>query len=545
MEERELLGGDFQLLRPLVYGGMASFYLAEQRSTGRLYAVKTMLQSDMKEESNIRQFLQEPRTMMRIPSDHVAQVIRVGDDDTEDTRWFAMELLDGETLAERINREGYLEPGEAFAILAQVCSALDAAHRRGIVHCNIKPDNIYLSRSDRGETIVKVLGFGNAKWVKEPEIKLDYMTAAAQPLLSVSPFSMAPELLSASTQASPASDIWSLGLLAYEMLTGESYWGPRRSYSNISEIIVKIATSEIIRASARVKQLRSSVAIPEGFDNWFAQCVTREPSRRFSTAGDALESLTTIVEQNHIRPIWSVVFPELRPGSSKAMLKRLRTISADSSLLLKRVVSGSVVLLLEGPREAYDTIRSLHEEKRLSQALGLIVQDVEWRGEPQTEWPKSSTMPGNSPGVQVFISYARIDEHLCDELLIHLASVRRQGVIREWYDRLISPGANEHDATHEALEGSQIFLPLVSAHYLASRYCFDVEMRRALERHESGDAQIVPVIVRACDWEYPPLGSLRALPTEGRPVTSWANRDEAWVDVIRGIKRAVEISPPR
>ncbi len=218
MEERDLLGGDFRLLRPLVYGGMASLYLAEQRSTGRLYAVKTMVQSDIKEESDIRRFLQEPRILMRIPSDHVTQIIRVGDDDTEDTRWFAMELLDGEKLAQRIAREGYLEPGEAFAILAQVCSALDAAHRRGIVHRDITPANIYLSLSDRGESIVKVLGFGNAKWARDPE-KIERIVGT--------PLYMAPEQITSRAQMSSAADVWQLGLLAFEMLTGRSYWTPQ------------------------------------------------------------------------------------------------------------------------------------------------------------------------------------------------------------------------------------------------------------------------------------------------------------------------------
>lgn len=157
MAEPALLGGDFQILRALGRGGMASVYLAEQLSTGRLCAVKTMLPgSDVEEEEAVRRFWREPRVLMRLPSDHVAQVIRVGE--TDGTLWFAMELLDGETLQARIFREDHLEPGEAFSILTQVCSALDAAHRRGIIHCDINPDNIYLSRSVRGETIVKVLG---------------------------------------------------------------------------------------------------------------------------------------------------------------------------------------------------------------------------------------------------------------------------------------------------------------------------------------------------------------------------------------------------
>jgi hypothetical protein len=75
---------------------------------------------------------------------------------------------------------------------------------------------------------------------------------------------------------------------------------------------------------------------------------------------------------------------------------------------------------------------------------------------------------------------------------------------------------------------------------LASDYCYEIELRKALEREAKGDVSVVPIILRPCDWQNGPFSNLKALPKDGRPVTAWSNRDEAWNDVARGIRRIVE-----
>src|SRR5690348_17623516 len=118
------------------------------------------------------------------------------------------------------------------------------------------------------------------------------------------------------------------------------------------------------------------------------------------------------------------------------------------------------------------------------------------------------------PRLNLFVSYAHEDEALCTRLLTHLSQLRRSGV-DGWYDRRITGGSEWAGQIDEHLEAAQIILLLVSADFLASEYCFDVEMKRALERHDRGQARVVPVILRPCDWQHSPFAKLQALPRNG------------------------------
>jgi hypothetical protein len=159
----------------------------------------------------------------------------------------------------------------------------------------------------------------------------------------------------------------------------------------------------------------------------------------------------------------------------------------------------------------------------------------------ETKPPTESTQARAAEpiGVQVFISYSQKDDHLCDELLLHLAMMRRQGLVREWYDRRVDPGADRLATIEAEIERSEAVVLLVSADFIASDTCYDVEMRRACAKHEGGEGVVIPVIVRMCEWSYAPFARFSALPTDGKAVTSWPNRDEAWYDVTSGIRRAI------
>lgn len=142
--------------------------------------------------------------------------------------------------------------------------------------------------------------------------------------------------------------------------------------------------------------------------------------------------------------------------------------------------------------------------------------------------------------VKIFYSYNHKDEDLRDQLQTHLSILKRSGVIANWHDRRISAGTEWAGQIDEHLNSAQVILLLVSASFLASDYCYDVEMGRAMERHAAGEARVIPVILRACEWKGAPFGKLQGLPKDMKPVTSWANIDEAFADVARGIRKAVE-----
>lgn len=148
------------------------------------------------------------------------------------------------------------------------------------------------------------------------------------------------------------------------------------------------------------------------------------------------------------------------------------------------------------------------------------------------------TQPDNS--IKVFISYSHADDNLRLELLQHLSHLQRQGYISNWHDRLLIPGEGWAGQIDDNLNSAQIILLLISSSFLASDYCYDIEMERAIERHKLGEAIVIPIILRDCDWHGAPFSQIQAVPKDAKPVTSWPNRDEAFADVARGIRKAVE-----
>jgi internalin A len=139
--------------------------------------------------------------------------------------------------------------------------------------------------------------------------------------------------------------------------------------------------------------------------------------------------------------------------------------------------------------------------------------------------------------IRVFISYAHKDERFRLALEPHLKLLQRQRLIATWQDRLIKPGAEWADVIDANLEHAKIILLLVSADFIASDYCWEIEMKRALERHEKGEARVIPVIIREAKWDTAPFAKLQAMPEKGRAVDLWRKKDEAWRSVADGIEK--------
>lgn len=143
----------------------------------------------------------------------------------------------------------------------------------------------------------------------------------------------------------------------------------------------------------------------------------------------------------------------------------------------------------------------------------------------------------------VFFSYSHADESLRDQLEKQLAMLKRQGVIETWHDRRIGAGQNIDTAIDDHINSDGIILLLISADFLASDYCYDIEMMRAMERHQAGKAVVIPMILRACDWHQAPFGKLNATPRDGKPVTQWPDIDEAFLQVAKTIREvAIRLS---
>lgn len=159
---------------------------------------------------------------------------------------------------------------------------------------------------------------------------------------------------------------------------------------------------------------------------------------------------------------------------------------------------------------------------------------------PSTPPPLPPKPMSDPQPLSVFISYSHRDEEFKDELIVHLSNLKRQGKIRAWQDRDIEAGTEWNAEIQQQLESADIILLLITPRFLASDYCYDLEMQRAVQRHNEGTARVIPIIIKPCDWQDTPFEKLNAVPKDAKPVTSWADRDEAFVDVVKGIRRAVE-----
>jgi hypothetical protein len=161
----------------------------------------------------------------------------------------------------------------------------------------------------------------------------------------------------------------------------------------------------------------------------------------------------------------------------------------------------------------------------------------------RNKWPildslvQSPRAEGTLP-LPLFYSYAHRDEQLRDQLRTHLSLLKWNGVIEEWHDRKIAAGEDWKGQIDSHLAQAKIILLLISADFLASEYCYDIEMNTAMKMHASGEARVIPVILRACDWHESRFGDLQAVPRDGIAVTSWSNIDEAFTDVAKKIKIA-------
>ena len=148
---------------------------------------------------------------------------------------------------------------------------------------------------------------------------------------------------------------------------------------------------------------------------------------------------------------------------------------------------------------------------------------------------------------KLFISYSHADEALRNELEKQLAMLKREGAIEVWHDRRIPAGDAIDHAIDAELQTADVILLLVSPDFLHSSYCYDVEVAAAMQRHNSRTARVIPVILRHCDWQSSvvPFRGLLAVPQDGKPVASWPDRDEAMLNIVRGIRAALPKAKPQ
>lgn len=147
--------------------------------------------------------------------------------------------------------------------------------------------------------------------------------------------------------------------------------------------------------------------------------------------------------------------------------------------------------------------------------------------------------PESNVPISIFYSYSHRDKAYQSKLKTHLSLMRRQGLISEFSDQDIMPGQVWTDEINKHLRTADVILLLVSSDFLDSEYCYTKEMELAIKRHEAGEACIIPIVLRPCDWKNSPLSRFHALPHRGKPVVKWTPQDEAFDDIAKGIRRVI------
>ncbi|MCA9621513.1 MAG: serine/threonine protein kinase [Myxococcales bacterium] len=272
----ELVAERFKLERELARGGMGSVWRADHVRLGCPVAVKFIDAKGADSEFLRERFQREARAAARLRSRHVVQILDTGV--YNGLPYFAMELLEGESLADRLDARYRLPPGEALDLLSGVAEALTKAARLGIVHRDLKPENLFIVREGDHE-FVKVLDFGVAK-VRDSDM-LDSQGHTKTGVVVGTPYYMSPEQADGTQRVDHRSDLWSLAVIVYECLTGELPF-----YSEaFGNLVLKICNGRIPVPSAQNPDL------PESFDAWWLRAASREPEQRFQTPEAFMQSL--------------------------------------------------------------------------------------------------------------------------------------------------------------------------------------------------------------------------------------------------------------
>jgi len=278
MSEGLTLAGRYRLVTKLGQGGMGSVWRAVHLTLGTPVAIKLIDPSIAQSEEALARFKREAQAAAELKSAHVVHVTDYGIENG--TPYIAMELLEGESLADRISRLGRLAPSETATILSQVARALNKAHQQNIIHRDLKPENIFIVR-DGDDELVKVLDFGIAKKMGLTSSSGGIKTHTGAMLGT--PYYMSPEQAKGKATVDQRADIWSFGIIAYECITGA------RPFENetLASLLVAICTEPL--------PVPSEVApVPKGFDDWFARAASRDLEVRFQSASAAAARLREV-----------------------------------------------------------------------------------------------------------------------------------------------------------------------------------------------------------------------------------------------------------
>lgn len=277
MSVDRIIAGKYQLVEKLSKGGMGSVWRAHHIELNCPVAIKLLEPTFAESPEALARFRREAQAAASLRSANIVQVLDFGVD--RESPYIAMELLNGESLADRLEACRPLPQVEAIDVLTQTARAVNWAHHMGIIHRDLKPGNIFIA-NDAGERVVKLVDFGIAKPLQLTMADAQVTTTGS---IMGTPQYMSPEQASARRVVDHRADIWSFGIIAYECLTGHHAF----EGETLAGLLLAICTDPL--------PIPSQVAsVPYGFDQWFSRCAHRDPDQRFQSISEAAQGLREI-----------------------------------------------------------------------------------------------------------------------------------------------------------------------------------------------------------------------------------------------------------
>ena len=282
---REILDGQFKILQKIGSGGMGSVYKALQPEMNRMVGVKILHPKLINRQDLVSRFRREARAMSHLSHPNSTKVFLYGE--LEDgSLYIVMEFLEGKNLNQTVRAEGPFPVARALPILIQVCGALDEAHQAGIIHRDMKPENLFLCQQGKLRDFPKVLDFGLAK-VTEREMRPGSLILTQEGMVFGTPEFMSPEQAQGAV-LTPSSDLYSLAVILYEVLTGKLPFDGKGSM----DFIQLHVNATPIPLSERVQGLR----FPPLLDQVMARALQKKPQDRFASAADFALALQAVVD---------------------------------------------------------------------------------------------------------------------------------------------------------------------------------------------------------------------------------------------------------
>lgn len=341
----DVLGGKYRVERVLGAGGMGMVVAARHVQLGQRVALKFMLKEAMDDPANAERFAREARAAVRLQSAHTARVLDVGKLKNGEP-YMVMEYLDGHDLDEVVRRNGPMPPHIAVDYVLQACEAFAEAHSLGMIHRDIKPKNLFLTKTVDGRPLVKVLDFGLAK----TEGVMGDVSLTATSAVFGSPQYMSPEQMRSAKDVDTRSDIWSIGVCLYELLTARVPFDA----GGIAEICAMVLKDPVVPPSRWVHGL------PPDLDALVVKCLAKDPKDRFQTVAELAFALEP----------WSAM-----EGSARRILHVMQTVQKTDIPTVMNAAPGHVYEVHDGPKtmDAWDSGERTRKATRRISPMALAL----------------------------------------------------------------------------------------------------------------------------------------------------------------------------